>query len=586
MIEEELKLRHHHRKEVRMSIRAALFIVCLSFSFCQVVFAQSILETENALAVAKVRLNLTDQQTKDLRPMLEKRLAVLRKLRSPSGGGESLWRDLHESREKFEKGLQRVLNADQLQLVPELHADLENEALARLREQQINQISQQLNLTTGQIDQVRPVLDQDFDQKVALMRSYRKDQSKGSAAFSKALEIIDEDTEAQLDRILNETQMAKLRKSTGRSKGPMPWLWGAVPTADGAGIADSASKSKRGEFVVAPLPIINPTVGNGLALGVGYLYHLDKEDTKSPPSITGIGGFRTSNGTRGGILAQKFVLQQNKYRLLLVGGRANIHYNFFGIGADAGDLGVSIPIEVTGKGFLLDASMRVFGKHWFAGLRYYIMRSTVNVDRSAVTSEGPGLFPGRPQIPQIDVALRTAGLGPTLEYDSRSDSFYPRSGEQFRLQTSFHGRAVAGHRKYETYQAFYNKYYSLAPRQVLAARVSGCYTTGSVPFYDLCILGLSKDIRGYDVGRYIDRVMIASQAEYRLELKKRIGAVAFFGAGEVARRWSNLRTDALKPGGGVGLRFRLTKESHINLRVDYAWGIGSKGLYMGVSEAF
>ncbi|HZN08020.1 MAG TPA: BamA/TamA family outer membrane protein [Pyrinomonadaceae bacterium] len=574
-----------------MNIRAALLIVCVYLSFCQFVLAQADLQTDNALAVVKARLNLTDKQTQQLRPLLEKRLQTLRKLRSPAGGGESLWRELRDSRQNFENGLRRILNADQLQLVPELHADLENEALARLREQQINEISRRLKLTKDQASQTRPVLDQDFDQKVTLVRNYRKDQSKGSASFSKALEIINEDTEAQLDRILDEKQLSEFREFTGQSKGSLPWLWGAVPTMDdrgGSGDVDTGSKAKpkRGEFVIAPIPVINPTLGNGLALGAGYLYHLDKDaDVRSPPSMTGIGAFRTSNGSRGGVIAQKFVLKQNKYRLLLVGGRANIHYNFFGIGADAGDLGVSIPIEVTGKGFLIDASMRVFGRHWFAGVRYYVMRSTVNVDRTNVTS-GPGLFPGRPQIPQIDLELRTAGLGPTLEYDSRSDSFYPRGGSQFRLQTSFHGRAVAGRRVYETYQAFYNKYYSIGPRQVLAAHVSGCYTTGSVPFYDLCMLGMSKDLRGYEVGQYIDRVMIASQAEYRLELKKRLGAVAFFGAGEVARRWSNLRTDALKPGGGVGLRFRLTKENHINLRVDYAWGIGSRGLYLGVSEAF
>jgi hypothetical protein len=424
------------------------------------------------------------------------------------------------------------------------------------------------------------------------MRNYRKDPSKGAESFSKALEIINDETEAQLDRILTDAQMSEFRNFTGRSKGSLPWLWGAVPSFDdrggGSGDIDNSSKAKqkRGEFVLAPIPVINPTLGNGLALGVGYLYHLDKDDTKSPPSITGVGAFRTSNGSRGGVFAQKFVLEQNKYRLLLVAGRANIHYNFFGIGSAAGDANISIPIEVTGKGFLIDASMRVFRKHWFAGVRYYWMHSTVNVDRNNVAPIGGNPFPNSPMVPELDLELRSAGLGPTLEFDSRSDSFYPRSGEQFRFQASFHGRAVGGRRVYETYQTFYNKYYSLAPRQVLAAHVAGCYATGSVPFYDLCMLGQSKDLRGYEVGRYIDRVMIASQAEYRLELRKRLGAVAFFGAGEVARKWSSLRTDALKPGGGVGLRFRLTKESHINLRVDYAWGIGSSGLYLGVSEAF
>ena len=182
--------------------------------------------------------------------------------------------------------------------------------------------------------------------------------------------------------------------------------------------------------------------------------------------------------------------------------------------------------------------------------------------------------------------MTTAGLGPTLEYDSRSDSFYPRAGSQFRFQASFHGKAVGGRRVYETYNTFYNKYFSITPRQVLAVHASGCQAVGSVPFYDLCFFGQSKDVRGYEVGRYIDRVMIAGQAEYRVELRGRLGATAFFGAGEVARKWPNLRVDAMKPGGGVGLRFRLTKENHINLRVDYGWGIGSRGLYLGVGEAF
>lgn len=375
------------------------------------------------------------------------------------------------------------------------------------------------------------------------------------------------------------------------SKEPVPWLLGAVPSMDdrgGSAKVETAKKPepKRFEPLIAPIPIINPTLGNGLALGGGFLYHLNKDDLNSPPSFTGGGGFRTSNGSRGYALAQKLVLKENKYRLLFAAGRANIHFDFFGIGASAGDAGVSVPIEVTGKGFLFDGSMRVFRKHWFAGIRYYIMRSTVNIDRSNITPPGRLPLPGRPEIPEIDINLRTAGLGPTLEFDSRSDSFYPRAGAQFRFEASFHGTAVGGRRTYETFEAFYNKFYSVTKKQVLALHASGCQATGSVPFYDLCFFGQSKDVRGYEVGRYIDRVMIAGQAEYRVELRGRLGAAAFFGAGEVAHRWADLRSDALKPGGGVGLRFRLTKQSHINLRVDYGWGIGSRGLYLGVSEAF
>jgi hypothetical protein len=573
-----------------MNIRVISSIAILGLIFSTVA-AQDERWLADGLHAAKIRLGLSDQQAKDLRPVIEKRIMTLRKLRSPSGGGDALWEELRKSRRDFETEMKRSLNPGQMKILHELQAELENEALSRLHDEQNDLISQRLKLTSSQAAQARPVLDNDFNQKVELLRRYRGDQRDSRATFNTALALINEDTAAELKQILDDKQFAEFQQITGQSKDRMGWLWGAVPAMDDSGNSgsiDSKSKSKpkRGEFVIAPIPVINPTLENGLALGVGYLYRLDKDDLKSPPSITGLGGFRTSNGSGGGVLAQKFVLQQNKYRLLMAVGRADIHFNFFGIGANAGDAGRSVPIEVDGRGLLIDGSMRVFRRNWFAGLRYYAMRSTINIDRANVTPPGQLPPPDVPQIPEIDLNLRTAGLGPTLEFDSRSDPFYPRAGEQFRFQAGFNGRAVGGKRKYQTYQAFYNKYYSLSPRQVLAGHVGGCYATGSVPFYDLCFLGKSKDLRGYEVGQYIDRVMIAAQAEYRLELPYRLGAALFFGAGEVARRWADLRSDALKPGGGVGLRFRLTKQNHINLRIDYAWGINSKGLYLGVTEAF
>jgi hypothetical protein len=573
-----------------MNIRVISSIAILGLIFSTVT-AQDERRLTDTLQAAKIRLGLSDQQAKDLRPIIEKRVATLRKLKSPSGGGDALWEDLRKSRRDFETRMKRSLNPGQMKILNELQAELETEALARLHDEQINLISQRLKLTTSQAAEARPILDHDFNQKVELLRRYRSDQRDHRATFNTALAFINEDTEAELKQILDDKQIAEFQQLTGQAKDSTPWLFGAVPAMDDSGSSGSIeskskNKPKRGEFVIAPIPVINPTLENGLALGVGYLYHLDKDDLKSPPSITGLGGFRTSNGSGGGVLAQKFVLKQNKYRLLMAVGRADIHFNFFGIGANAGDAGRSVPIEVEGRGLLIDGSMRVFRRNWFAGLRYYAMRSTINIDRANVTPPGQLPLPDTPQIPEIDLNLRTAGLGPTLEFDSRSDSFYPRAGEQFRFQAGFNGRAVGGRRKYQTYQAFYNKYYSLSPRQVLAGHVAGCYATGSVPFYDLCFLGKSKDLRGYEVGQYIDRVMIAAQAEYRLELPKRLGAALFFGAGEVARRWADLRSDALKPGGGVGLRFRLTKQNHINLRIDYAWGINSKGLYLGVTEAF
>ena len=40
---------------------------------------------------------------------------------------------------------------------------------------------------------------------------------------------------------------------------------------------------KRGEIVIAPIPISSPAIGSGLLLGFGYVFPLSKNDKVSPP---------------------------------------------------------------------------------------------------------------------------------------------------------------------------------------------------------------------------------------------------------------------------------------------------------------
>ncbi len=108
--------------------------------------------------------------------------------------------------------------------------------------------------------------------------------------------------------------------------------------------------------------------------------------------------------------------------------------------------------------------------------------------------------------------------------------------------------------------------------------------TNQGPFWDICELGMTKDIRGYQIGQFRDNRMVVGQAEYRRELFWRLGAVAFAGAGAVGKTFSQFGNT--EPGGGFGLRVILAKQNHINLRVDYAWGDSSHATYVSLGEAF
>jgi hypothetical protein len=370
---------------------------------------------------------------------------------------------------------------------------------------------------------------------------------------------------------------------------PAVSLYGVVPrdttavtglsTAEQAAGAtiDPAQKPKRGELFMAPLPMVNPTIENGLALVGGYLYRLDASDKATPPSGTAAGGFKTSNGSWAAMALQSLHLWHDKVRVRAVGAYSDVNYAFYGIGQDAGDAGLSVELNQTGPVGLVESLLRV-APHWYVGARYQFLDMTVKA-RSPVASEDP-IFPAR------DTTLKTAALGPRVEFDTRGNPFYPRGGTQFMGIANFYGEGVGGRRTYQQYQAWVNRYHSIGPRNVIAWHAGVCGVDGPAPFYDLCMLGKSSDLRGYTIGQYRDRAMVAAQVEWRTELWWRFGATAFLGGGEVAEKFGALALDDTLPGGGLGLRFVLAKRNHVNLRVDYAWGKNSNALYVSVAEAF
>ncbi len=80
--------------------------------------------------------------------------------------------------------------------------------------------------------------------------------------------------------------------------------------------------------------------------------------------------------------------------------------------------------------------------------------------------------------------------------------------------------------------------------------------------------------------------MLAVQTEYRLHIRNRWGAAGFVGVGQVAPSFGEFSTDDILPCGRVGVRFRVTKESRIDLSLDYAVGKDEGALYVDVGQAF
>ncbi|MEI9891124.1 MAG: BamA/TamA family outer membrane protein [Caulobacteraceae bacterium] len=324
--------------------------------------------------------------------------------------------------------------------------------------------------------------------------------------------------------------------------------------------------------LVVPLPMADPSLGNGLVVASALFY---SPVQGGRPWVTGVGGLYTNNKDWGILMLQQADLMNGHLRLSGAGGYGDFNLNFFGIGQAAGSRGVSIKLNETGEVLVLNGLYQVHGQ-FYAGLRYRFLSET--------TKLAEPIFPNHPILPDAQFTTRISGLGPAFEYDSRNVQFQPSKGLYIEGQWLFDGKGLGSSFTYDKLTLSANAYFPLGPRTVFAMRGSVCDAGGGAPFYDLCFFGSNHDLRGYEGGRYRDSAMLAGQMELRQHLFWRLGAVAFGGVGGVGKSVTDLG-EAL-PAGGLGLRLQPSRKLPVNVSIDYAWGKNSEGLYLYVGEAF
>lgn len=224
---------------------------------------------------------------------------------------------------------------------------------------------------------------------------------------------------------------------------------------------------------------------------------------------------------------------------------------------------------------------RKLKERFFAGLLYEYQR-LLDIDYQAGGLLDRLNVPGRNP-------YRISGAGLSLTYDSRNNAFAPDRGGFFQIFFNHFNPAFGSGFRYTNYVIDVRRFIRLYRQQVLAVQAYGFFNSGNVPLRSLANFGGSNSMRGFYDGRYRSKNQVVAQAEYRVPLFWRIGAVGFVGVGNVGSELGDLNFNELKYSYGGGLRVALNKQERLNLRIDYGWGLGqslSRGLYFQLGEAF
>jgi hypothetical protein len=338
------------------------------------------------------------------------------------------------------------------------------------------------------------------------------------------------------------------------------------------------SDAPRGEPFIAPIPFRSPSLGWGGALAGGYIFRIDKDDDETPPSTASVAGFGTENESFGGIVSFRGHLARDLWRVASTFSLARVNYDFFGIGSDAGERGEKIEIEADLITSFVEVLRRLPDEIELFGEPFYLGPS-IAVSRTE-NSLGGGSLP--PDVSTSELDETRVALGVHVQRDSRDDNFYPEDGSLADFAFSFSDDAVGSDFDYRVFDVSYRRFDSLWEDGVLAGRVFGRFTEGDVPFTDLS----QHDLRGYERGRYRDRMHMAAELELRQQLFWRFGGAVFAGLGQVAPALDDFDGNRLLWSAGLGLRFRLTEQNRMNYRSDIAWGRDGFEFYFSITEAF
>jgi hypothetical protein len=333
-------------------------------------------------------------------------------------------------------------------------------------------------------------------------------------------------------------------------------------------------------FLPVPLIITEPAVGYGGGLGFMFVRNSLRERVAegretghvTPPDVFGVVVAATENGTKLAAAGGMFSFGENdRWRYRGGIGRIDANLDFYGTGGDLGTGDRSIGFNLDGWASSQQLLLRLGGTSHFVALRWIYLDFTVTFD------------PTRPQ-PAASLRpreLRSSGIGPSLEHDSRDNIFTPSRGTHAALDALFYSPEIGGDEKFQTYRAHVFHFQPIGPDFVLGSRLDARAARGDVPFYQLPFI----DLRGVPKGRYQDQNASAVEAELRWAVTPRWSLIGFLGA---AKAWGTERFGEANAvaAGGAGLRYLIARRLGIHMGADIARGPEQTAFYIQVGSAW
>lgn len=331
---------------------------------------------------------------------------------------------------------------------------------------------------------------------------------------------------------------------------------------------------KKLDITFAGGPSYSKTTSLGLGLLAAGLYRTDRTDSLTPPSdVTLFSNISISGFYSVGITGNT-IFRHSRRKLDYLLRFSSSPRDFWGFGYDAG--------RNNQQTSMLEQRYQVRARFLNSFLGRAYIGAMVDFDHtsaSKVTEIAEGYLNGQRH------SYTTTGVGAVIEYDTRDFIPNPSRGIYFSLQEIYYPKCFGNGPK-DVWRTIVrgNAYHRLWRDALLAYDIYGEFNSKGTPWTMMARMGDNERMRGYYNGRYTDNNMVTAQIELRQHIWRRIGCVAWCGAGNVFPALDEFRVEECLPNYGLGLRWELKKR--VNIRFDYGIGHDTGSFLLSINEAF
>jgi len=347
-------------------------------------------------------------------------------------------------------------------------------------------------------------------------------------------------------------------------------------TTTTAALADSAVVAKTGNTVFFPILGYTPDTSFLVGATVLRFFYLDDTEDARPSLISPVAVYTARNQVLL-FLGTDLNWGGGRWHAGLLPSYQKFPDDFYGIGRDVtGD-----PLEsYTPEQFAFEGLIE---RETLGELRLGV---NYQVASHRIIETEPGGIMDSGLVPGTGASVVSAP-GLQMAWDTRDNTWSPRTGRWGQARMSFYREGIGSDFDWTEYTVDLRGYLPAGDRGSLAAQLLYTSGDGEVPFYRMPRLGGQDGLRGYSAGRFLDRTMALVRAEWRSGMVVgRFGAVIFAGYGDVAPAPHKLTTAANLYTVGAGVRFLLSPEEGVNIRMDYGLGNDDGGFYLSLGEAF